>query len=139
MEYLVGQVLLPGQLLAAGFLGRHEDLHLRERERQEAQILQQPTPGRERVGGGLSDAQIMHTATIGFAQKDDRETGIDEQDVFDGVILFLPALTVRLCNRVLGADDAPFGAVMGKSCYAESALEGWPRVTEKMRKSFQDS
>jgi len=75
----------------------------------------------------------MHTAAIGVAQKDDREAGIDEQDVFDGVILFLPAITVRLCNRVLGADDAPFGPVMGKSRYAESALEGWPRVTEKIR------
>jgi hypothetical protein len=80
----------------------------------------------------------MHTAAIGVAQKEDREAGIDEQDVFDGVILFLPAITVRLFNRVLGADDAPLGAVMGKSRYAELALEGWPRVTEKMRKSFQE-
>jgi hypothetical protein len=50
----------------------------------------------------------------GIAQKEDREAGIDEQDVFDGVILFLPAITVRLFNRVLGADDAPFRPVMGK-------------------------
>src|SRR4029450_2540173 len=50
----------------------------------------------------------------GIAQKEDREAGIDEQDVFDGVILFLPALTVRLFNRVLGADYAPFRPVMGK-------------------------
>jgi hypothetical protein len=56
----------------------------------------------------------MHPAAIGVAQKEDREAGIDEQDVFDGVILFLPAITVRLFNRVLGADDAPFGPVMGK-------------------------
>jgi hypothetical protein len=38
----------------------------------------------------------------------------------------------------LGADDPPFRPVMGKSRYAELALEGWPRVTEKMRKSFQE-
>src|SRR5262249_15282298 len=56
----------------------------------------------------------MHTAAIGVAQKEDREAGIDEQDVFDGVILFLPAITVRLFTRVLGADDAPLGPVMGK-------------------------
>jgi hypothetical protein len=43
-----------------------------------------------------------------------------------------------LFTRVLGADDAPFGPIMGKSRYAELALEGWPRVTEKMRKSFQE-
>src|SRR5215510_2988183 len=56
----------------------------------------------------------MHTATAGIAQKKDAEQGIDQQDIFDRVILFLPAITVRLCNRVLGADDAPFGAIMGK-------------------------
>jgi hypothetical protein len=29
-----------------GFLGRHEDLHLGQREGEEAQILQQPAPRR---------------------------------------------------------------------------------------------
>ncbi len=53
--------------------------------------LQQPTPGRERVGGGLRDAQIMGTAAVGVAQKEDDEQGIDEQDIFDGVVLFLAA------------------------------------------------
>src|SRR5262247_1375987 len=79
VERLVGQLLLQGQLLTAWLLRRHEDLHLRERERQEAQILQQPTPSREWVGGGLSDAQIMHTATVGVAQKEDEEQGVDEE------------------------------------------------------------
>ena len=80
----------------------------------------------------------MHTAAVRVAQKEDDEQGIDEQDIFDGVISFLPAITRLLFNRVLGADDPPFGPVMGKSRYAELALEGWPRVTEKMRKSFQE-
>ena len=35
VEYLVGQLLFPGQLLTAGFLHRHEDLDLGQRERQE--------------------------------------------------------------------------------------------------------
>src|SRR5215510_13207191 len=39
VERLVGALLLRRQLLTAGLLGRHEDRHLRERERQEAQIL----------------------------------------------------------------------------------------------------
>jgi len=39
VQGLVGQLLFQGELLAAGFLGRHEDLDLGERERQEAQIL----------------------------------------------------------------------------------------------------
>src|SRR2546427_5033821 len=114
VERLVRQLVLQGQLRTAGLLRRHEDLHLRERERQEAQILQQPTPSREWVGGGLSDAQIMDPAAVGVAQKEDGEERIDEQDIFDGVVLFLAALTRGLLRRVLGADDAPFGPVMGK-------------------------
>src|SRR6266446_5361789 len=51
VERLVGPLLLQGQLRTAWLLRRHEDRHLRERERQEAQILQQPTPSREWVGG----------------------------------------------------------------------------------------
>jgi hypothetical protein len=46
VQPLIRSVLLPCQLLVAAFLGRHEDLHLGEGERQEAQILQQPAPGR---------------------------------------------------------------------------------------------
>jgi hypothetical protein len=80
----------------------------------------------------------MEPAAVGVAQKEDDELGIDEQDIFHGVVFFLAALTLGLCSRVLGADDPPLGPVMGKSRYAESALEGWPRVMEKMRKSFQE-
>ena len=121
VERLVGELLLQGQLRTAGFLRRHEDCHLRERERQEAQILQQPTPSRERVGSDLRDAQIMHTATVGVTEKEDREEGVHEQDVFDSVVLFLAALTCRLFRRVLGADDAPFRPVMGKRGEAGAA------------------
>jgi hypothetical protein len=39
VQRLVGPLLRQWQLLAAWFLGGHEDLHLRERERQEAQVL----------------------------------------------------------------------------------------------------
>ena len=42
VERLVDQLLLQGQLRTAWLLRRHEDLYLRERERQEGQILQQP-------------------------------------------------------------------------------------------------
>src|SRR6267143_724697 len=86
VERLVGQVLLQGELRTAGLLRRYEDLHLRQRERQKAQILQQPPPSREGVGGGLRDAQIMDPAAVGVAQKEDREEGMHEQDIFDGVV-----------------------------------------------------
>src|SRR5215470_17647907 len=71
VERLVGPLLLQGQLRTAWLLRRHEEFHLRERERQEAQLLQQPTPSWEWVGGCLSDAQVMDTATVGGAQQED--------------------------------------------------------------------
>src|SRR5215813_14906295 len=40
VQRLVRPLLLPRELLATRFLGRHEDHHLRECERQEPQILQ---------------------------------------------------------------------------------------------------
>ena len=76
VERLVGQVLLQGQLRTAGLLRRHEDRHLREREGQEAQILQQPTARREGVGSGLSDAQIMDAAVVGVTEEEDDELRI---------------------------------------------------------------
>ena len=93
VERLVGQVLLPRELMITGFLGRHEDLHFRERERQEAQILQQPTPSREGVGAGLCDAQIMGAAAIGVTEEEDDEQSIHEQDIFYCMVLFLAAIT----------------------------------------------
>jgi hypothetical protein len=56
----------------------------------------------------------MEATSSRFAEEEDEEQGIDQQDIFDRMVLFLAALTVRLCSSVLGADDAPFGAVMGK-------------------------
>jgi hypothetical protein len=35
----------------------------------------------------------MGAAAIGVAQKEDQEEGIDEQDIFDRVVLFLAAIT----------------------------------------------
>ena len=63
----------------------------------------------------------MDTAAVGVAQKEDDEERIDEQYIFDGVVLFLAAITLGLCRRVLGADDPPFGPVMGKRGEADAA------------------
>jgi len=121
VQRLVGHFLFQRELLAAWFLGRHEDLHLGERKRQEAQILQEPAPRGQGIGCGIGNRLIMDAAAIGVAQKEDREEGIDEQDIFYRVVLFLAAITFRLCRRVLGADDAPFGPVMGKRGEAGAA------------------
>jgi hypothetical protein len=87
---------------------------LGQRERQEAQILQQPTSRGQGIRCRVSNGLIMGAAAIGVAQKEDQEEGIDEQDIFDGVVLFLTAITRRLFSRVLGVDDAPFRPIMGK-------------------------
>ena len=113
-ERVIRHVLLPRQLLATRFLGRHEDLDLGQRERQEAQILQEPAPRGQGIRRRVGNRFLMDAAAGGVAQKADREEGIDEQDIFYGVVLLLTALTRRLLSRVLVADDAPCGPVMGK-------------------------
>jgi hypothetical protein len=77
VQGLVGPLLVQGEFLAAGFLRRHEDLHLRKRERQEAQILQQPTPGRQGIRGGVGNRLVMDAAAVGVTEKEDDEQRID--------------------------------------------------------------
>ncbi len=114
VQSLVRPLLLQGELLAIWFLRWHQDLHVGEHKRQEAQVLQQLTPDRQGIGRRVGDPLIMDASSPGVTEKEDGEQGIHEQDIFDGVVLFLTAITCRLCRRVLGADDAPLGAVMGK-------------------------
>ena len=52
--------------------GRHDDLHLVERERQEAEILEQPTARGQGGRGGIGNPLIVGTARIGLTQKEDR-------------------------------------------------------------------
>jgi hypothetical protein len=94
--------------------GRHEDLDLSTGERQEAQILKQSTARRQGVGSGIGNPLIMRSTPVGLAQKEDRERGVDQEHVFDRVVLFLAAITARLLRRILGAFEAPFGPLMAK-------------------------
>ena len=66
----------------------------------------------------------MDTAAIGVAQKEDREEGIDQQDIFDGVVFFLAAITRLLFRSILGVDDASFRPVMGKRGEAGAGARG---------------
>ncbi len=63
----------------------------------------------------------MDAAATGVTQEKDREQDIDQQNIFYGVVFFLAAITCGLFNRILGADDTPFGAVMGKRGEAGAA------------------
>jgi hypothetical protein len=55
----------------------------------------------------------MPTAAVGVAQKQDGERRVDQPDMFHRVVLLLAAITIGRLRRVLGAHDAPLGAVMG--------------------------
>src|SRR5947209_3551128 len=66
----------------------------------------------------------MDATPGGFAEEQDEEQRIDQQDVLYRVVLFLAAVTLGLFSRVLGADDAPFRPVMrkkGAACPATGA------------------
>ena len=93
---------------------RHDHLHLVERERQEAEILEQPTARGQGVRGGIGNPLIVGTARVGLTQKEDHERGIDQEHVFDRVVLFLAAIIARLLSRILGALNAPFGPIVAK-------------------------
>ena len=113
VQGLVGACLLPRQFLAAGFLGRHEELDLGQRQRQEAQILPQPASRGQGIRRGLGHSLVMEAAAAGLAEEEENEQGMHEQDIFDGVVLLLAALTRGLFRRVLGADAPPPRPVMG--------------------------
>jgi hypothetical protein len=93
VQGLVGPLLLSCQLLATRLLRRHEDRHLRERERQETQILQEPAPRWQGIRRRVRNRLIVRAAAIGVAQEEDEEESIDQQDIFDRVVSFLAAIT----------------------------------------------
>jgi len=78
VQCLVRPLLLPRELLATGFLGRHEDHHLRECECQETQILQESAPHWQGIRRRVSHGLLMGAAAIRVTEK---EEGIDQQDI----------------------------------------------------------
>src|SRR5712691_8114700 len=66
----------------------------------------------------------MDTAAVGVTEEEDRQQGIDQQDIFYRVVFYLAAITLGLFSRVLGADDPPFRPVMGKRGDAGAVARG---------------
>ena len=95
-ERLIGPLLLQRELLATGLLRRHKDHHLRKRERQETEILQEPAPRRQGIRRRVRNGLIMGAAAIGVAQEEDEKQGLDEQDIFYCMVLFLAAIFLPL-------------------------------------------
>ena len=79
----IHRLLRPRELPSSWLPGWHDGFHLSERKRQEAQILEQPAPCRQGIGGGIRHAFIVGTARIGLTQEENREPGIDQEQVFD--------------------------------------------------------
>ena len=102
---------------------RHDDLHLVERERQEAEILEQPTARGQGVRGGIGNPLIVGTARVGLTQKEDHERGVDQEHVFDRVVLFLAAIIARLLSRILGTLDAAFSPIVPKRGEADTGAD----------------
>jgi hypothetical protein len=73
---LVSEFLLRRQFLATWFLGRHEDLDLGQRKRQEARILQQSAPRGQGIQRRVGNRLIMDATSIGVTKKEDDEQGI---------------------------------------------------------------
>jgi hypothetical protein len=114
VQRLIRPLLRSCEACAARLLGRHEDLHLWERERQEAQLLQEPAPRGQGIRRRLGKPLVVDAASTGVTEKENREGRIDQQDIFHRVVFFLAAITCGLLSSVLGADNAPLGAVMGQ-------------------------
>jgi hypothetical protein len=66
----------------------------------------------------------MDAAAVSITEKEDREQRVDQQDIFYRMVFFLAAITLGLYRRVLGADDTPLGAVMGKRGDAGAVARG---------------
>jgi hypothetical protein len=112
------------QRFSTWLLHRLNDLHAVQRERLKAQVLQQLTPGRQWIGRGVGDALVMHTTRMSFTQEQNTQSGIDQQDVFEHMPLFLAAITRFLFSRVVGARDGSLGTIMTKRG-ATGGVAGW--------------
>jgi hypothetical protein len=121
----IGGFLAAGEGSASGLAGRHDDLHLVQRECLEAQILEQPTARGSRIGGGIRNALIMDTTRGGLTQEENRQHGIDQQYMFDRVALVLAAITARLLRRILGTPDASFGPIRRNRGEAGDGAGDW--------------
>jgi hypothetical protein len=56
----------------------------------------------------------MGAAGIGLTQQEARECRVDQPHVLHRMVCFRAAIIARLLSRILGALDAPFGAIVPK-------------------------
>ena len=64
---------------------------------QKAQVLEKRAASRQRIGCSIGDPFVMHTPGDRCAQKQDRQDGIDQQEVFDRMGFLFP-LELLVCS-----------------------------------------
>jgi hypothetical protein len=124
-DLTVSLFLLRRQLLPARLFRRLDNFHALQRERLTAHILQEVTPRRKRIRRRVRNALVMDTALMGRTQEQNAQRGVDQQDVFQHVSLFLAAITRFLFSRIVGARNGALGAVMTKRG-AAVGVAAWP-------------
>jgi hypothetical protein len=135
----IRRLLHPCESPASRLPGRHDDLHLIERKRQEAQVLEQAAAWGQGIRRGIGNSLIVRAAGIRLTQKEDCERGVDQQDVFDRVAFFLAAITARLLSRILGALNMPFGAIMSTRGEVSAGAAAWASATPmRLARSVKD-
>ena len=107
----LGRVLRPREGPAPGLFRGHDDFDLGERERQAAEILEQPAARGPGLGRRLCHPLVVRAAPVRVAQEEDRQHRMDQQHIVHGMACVLATRTARLLKRVLGALDAPFGPI----------------------------
>jgi len=125
---LIGRLLFGREGAPTRLFGRLPHLHPIQRKGEKAQILEQLAVGRQGIRRIVSNPFVMHRAFKGGTQKEDGQRGSDQQQVFQGVALFLAAIMERLFRRVRGARDGPLGAIMAKRGGVVSVASGWGEV-----------
>src|SRR5215813_13919939 len=106
--------LLEQQRFPAWLLRGLENIHTLQGEALKAQVLQPLTPRGQRIRGRIGYALVVDASRMGLAQALDAQRGTDQQEVFQHMPLFLPAIARFLFRRIVGARDGSFGAVMTK-------------------------
>src|SRR5438128_3631445 len=139
----IARFLLLGQLLPARLLRRLEDVHALQREGLKTRVLQQVTPSRQRIRCRVGDALVVDASRMGLTQKQDAQRGVDQQEVFQHVALFLAAIARFLWSWSLGARDGALGTVMtkrgagagGSSASEDASNRGGASTPKRWRKA----
>jgi hypothetical protein len=118
----IGRFLRARERPAPWRLGGHDDGHLVEREGQEAEVLEPPAAGGQRIRGRIGDPLVVGAAGLGVTQKENRERRIHAQHMFHGMTCLLAVIPARRLKRVLGALDAPFRPIMVQRGAAATGL-----------------